>query len=65
MTTSETTSFEDRISKVARGKVMVAAQAGKEIPSDWALDSAGRPTTDADAALAGTMLPMDGGWTAQ
>ena len=46
------------LSKVARGKVMVAARQGEPIPEGWALDSLGRPTTDAEAALKGTMLPM-------
>lgn len=46
------------LSKVARGKIMVAAQKGEAIPADWALDAAGRPTRDAKAALAGTMLPL-------
>lgn len=46
------------LSKVARGRIMVAAQKKEPIPEGWAVDSAGRPTTDADAALAGTMLPM-------
>lgn len=46
------------LSKVARGKVMVAAKAGDPIPEGWALDPDGNPTTDAQAALAGTMLPM-------
>jgi (2R)-3-sulfolactate dehydrogenase (NADP+) len=46
------------LSKVARGKVMVAAQRGEPIPDDWALDAKGRPTTDPKAALAGTMLPL-------
>jgi (2R)-3-sulfolactate dehydrogenase (NADP+) len=46
------------LSKVARGKVMVAAERGEPIPGDWALDAGGRPTTDAKAALAGTMLPL-------
>ncbi len=46
------------ISKVARGKVMLAAQRGEPIPLDWALDSDGKPTADATAALKGTMLPM-------
>lgn len=45
------------LSKVARGKVMAAAQRGEPIPAGWALDAEGRPTTDARAALAGTMLP--------
>ena len=46
------------LSKVARGKIMVAAQKDEPIPEGWAVDSAGRPTTDAKAAMAGTMLPM-------
>ena len=46
------------LSKVARGKVMLAAERGEPIPGDWALDAGGRPTTDAKAALAGTMLPL-------
>lgn len=46
------------LSKVARGKIMVAAQKGEAIPASWALDAKGQPTTDAKAALAGTMLPM-------
>ena len=46
------------LSKVARGKIMVAAQKGEAIPPDWALDSEGRPTTDAKAALGGAMIAM-------
>lgn len=46
------------LSKVARGKINVAAQKGEPIPEGWAVDHEGRPTTDAKAALAGTMLPM-------
>ena len=46
------------LSKVARGKIMVAAQRGEAIPEGWALDADGKPTTDAKAALAGTMVPM-------
>ena len=46
------------LSKVARGKIMVAAQKGEPIPEGWAVDSAGQPTTDARAAMDGTMLPM-------
>ncbi|MET0288062.1 MAG: Ldh family oxidoreductase [Pseudoxanthomonas sp.] len=45
------------LSKVARGKVMLARQQGQPIPADWALDVHGQPTTDAQAALAGSMLP--------
>lgn len=46
------------LSKVARGKVMVAQQKGESIPDDWALDENGQSTTDPNAALQGTMLPM-------
>ncbi|MCC7326900.1 MAG: Ldh family oxidoreductase [Burkholderiales bacterium] len=48
------------LSEVARGKVMVAAKKGVPIPLGWALDRAGNPTTDAQAALEGSMLPMGG-----
>jgi len=46
------------LSEVARGKVMVAAKQGQPIPLGWALDADGQPTTDAKAALAGSMLPI-------
>ncbi|MFQ5971235.1 MAG: Ldh family oxidoreductase [Alphaproteobacteria bacterium] len=46
------------LSKQARGKVMIAAREGRPIPEGWAIDSGGRPTTDPEAALAGSMLPM-------
>lgn len=45
------------LSKVARGKVMTARQKGVAIPEGWAFDKDGNPTTDADAAMAGTMVP--------
>jgi ureidoglycolate dehydrogenase (NAD+) len=43
---------------VALGKVLVAREEGKPIPSDWGVDAAGRPTTDPNkltglAAMAG------------
>ena len=46
------------LSRVARGKVMNARKAGKDIPEGWALDKEGKPTTSAEAALEGTMLPI-------
>lgn len=46
------------LSKVARGKIMVAAQKGEAIPEGWALDAEGNATTDAKAALAGSMVPL-------
>lgn len=46
------------LSKAARGKIMLAKQKGEAIPEGWALDDQGQPTTDAQAALAGTMRPV-------
>jgi (2R)-3-sulfolactate dehydrogenase (NADP+) len=46
------------LSKVARGNILAAKQRGEAIPEGWALDAAGEPTTDPDAALKGTMLPL-------
>ncbi|MFY0611350.1 MAG: Ldh family oxidoreductase [Hyphomicrobiaceae bacterium] len=46
------------MSKVARGKINVAAQKGETIPEGWALDAQGNSTTDPQAALDGFMLPM-------
>ena len=48
------------LSEAARGKVMVAARDGTPIPPGWALDCDGTPTTDAKAALKGSMLPVGG-----
>ncbi len=46
------------LSKVARGKVKLAADSKRAIPNDWAVDAQGNPTTDAQAALDGSLLPM-------
>lgn len=46
------------LSEVARGKLMVAAKKGEPIPLGWALDAQGQPTTDAQAGLTGSMLPI-------
>ncbi len=48
------------LSEVARGKLMIAAKEGRAIPEGWALDRLGRPTTDPNAGLEGSMLPMGG-----
>ena len=47
-------------SVVARGKILLAAQRGESIPEGWAVDAAGQPTTDAQAALEGAVLPFGG-----
>ncbi len=46
------------LSKVARGNILAARQKGERIPEGWALDADGHPTTDPEAALKGTMLPL-------
>lgn len=47
-------------SLVARGNIIAAQKEGKAIPSGWALDVDGNPTTNADKALMGTVLTMAG-----
>lgn len=47
-------------SAAARGKIRLAGQNGEKIPFGWALDSAGNPTDDPEAALQGSMIPMAG-----
>jgi len=48
------------LSQVARGKILTASQKGEPIPAGWALDADGQPTTDAAAALKGTLTPLGG-----
>ncbi|GAB4375998.1 MAG: Ldh family oxidoreductase [Kiloniellaceae bacterium] len=47
-------------SSASLAKVRAYAEAGRELPEGWALDPAGHPTTDARAALAGSLLPFGG-----
>jgi L-2-hydroxycarboxylate dehydrogenase (NAD+) len=48
--------------QAARGRVLVAAASGQEIPDTWALDGTGDPTTDPTKALPpnGTLAPLGG-----
>ena len=48
------------MSVVARGKIRAAVKKGQVIPSTWATDREGRPTTDPKAALEGFLLPFGG-----
>jgi (2R)-3-sulfolactate dehydrogenase (NADP+) len=48
------------LSLVARAKIVAAQKAGKTIPADWATDTAGKPTTDPTAGLAGALAPIGG-----
>ena len=56
--------FDQSTTVVALGKITMAKAAGEKIPLGWALDSEGRPTTDPDAALAGSLVSIGGykGW---
>ncbi|SOZ38480.1 Ldh family oxidoreductase [Cupriavidus neocaledonicus] len=52
--------FDVACSVAARGHILLAAREGKAIPEGWALDAEGQPTTDAQRALAGSLLPTGG-----
>jgi (2R)-3-sulfolactate dehydrogenase (NADP+) len=43
-----------------RGKIMLYAKEGKPIPLGWAVDKEGNPTTDAKAALTGSLSAIGG-----
>ena len=48
-------------SVVAKGKIILMGKEGQTtIPAGWALDAAGNPTTDLQAAVGGMMLPVGG-----
>ncbi len=47
-------------SLVARGKIRLASLTNQPIPLGWAVDANGEPTTDAHAAIKGTVSPMGG-----
>jgi (2R)-3-sulfolactate dehydrogenase (NADP+) len=48
------------LTEVVRGKIMLHAKEGKPIPLGWALDREGCPTTDAHAALTGSLSAIGG-----
>ncbi len=48
------------LTEVVRGKIMLYASEGKPIPLGWAVDKDGRPTTDAQAALTGSLFAIGG-----
>src|SRR6056297_3045211 len=56
--------FDQSTTTVALGKITMAKAAGEPIPEGWAVDAEGRPTTDPEAALAGSLVSMGGykGW---
>jgi (2R)-3-sulfolactate dehydrogenase (NADP+) len=48
------------LTEVLRGKIMLHAKEGKPIPLGWAVDKDGNPTTDARAALTGSLFAIGG-----
>lgn len=52
--------FDIACSVAARGHILLAAREGKPIPAGWAVDRDGVPTTDAQEAVHGMLLPMGG-----
>jgi LDH2 family malate/lactate/ureidoglycolate dehydrogenase len=52
--------FDIACSVAARGHILLAAREGRPIPEGWALDETGAPTTDAQRALHGALVPMGG-----
>jgi LDH2 family malate/lactate/ureidoglycolate dehydrogenase len=52
--------FDMALSEAALGKIRVAEREGKAIPSTWAVDRDGLPTTDPKAAIEGMLLPSGG-----
>lgn len=45
---------------VSRGRIHLFARQNLEIPPSWALDERGEPTTNPNAALRGTLMPVGG-----
>ncbi|KIC50778.1 Ldh family oxidoreductase [Tateyamaria sp. ANG-S1] len=56
--------FDQSTTTVALGKITMAKAAGEVIPEGWAVDADGNPTTDPEAALAGSLVSTGGpkGW---
>ncbi|SHG94698.1 Ldh family oxidoreductase [Marivita hallyeonensis] len=56
--------FDQSTTTVALGRITMAKAAGEPIPEGWAVDAEGRPTTDPDAALTGSLCSVGGykGW---
>ena len=52
--------LDQSASVVAKSEIKMHAQAGKSIPEGWAYDADGNPTTDAGAAMKGSMAPVGG-----
>jgi (2R)-3-sulfolactate dehydrogenase (NADP+) len=52
--------IDQSASAIAKSEIMLRARKGEAIEEDWAFDENGAPTTDAAAALKGSMAPAGG-----
>ena len=52
--------LDQSASVVAKSEIMMRAREGHSIPEGWALDANGKPTTDPEVALKGSMAPSGG-----
>ncbi len=53
--------FDQSTTTVALGKITMAKAANEAIPEGWAVDAQGAPTTDAAAALGGSLVSLGAG----
>jgi (2R)-3-sulfolactate dehydrogenase (NADP+) len=60
MTGREPLVIDLSLSQVPRARIVAAAKNGQMLQAGWANDAEGHPTTDARAALAGTLAPIGG-----
>ncbi|UWQ78199.1 Ldh family oxidoreductase [Leisingera sp. S132] len=52
--------IDQSASTIAKSEVMKHAREGKPVPEGWVLDADGKPTTDPEAGLKGSMVPSGG-----
>jgi len=52
--------IDQSASTIAKSEVMKHSREGKSVPEGWVLDVDGKPTTDPDAGLKGSMVPSGG-----
>jgi len=52
--------IDQSASTIAKSEVMKHAREGRPIPEGWALDADGKPTTDPEVGLKGSMAPSGG-----
>lgn len=53
-------SFDQSTTTVALGRITMAKAVGEAIPEGWAVDADGKPTTDPEAALKGSLTSVGG-----